>query len=284
MLWGLLVVAFLSIWQLLNGSAGTRAPTTSDGGGSGVPGLPLWNAAFIAAVALLTLGWAGWLRRRTRAFNEESSRVLELFRVADYAAAAVRFGELAAKYRYPTNLRLTSEFNQAMALLRTGNLVRALEALSELDRQRSRGGKPFRATLASQMAVIYALRAEPAASDRWIAESEKRRRETGVPSRLDGVLALARLVNGIRRDDEAAALSALDESWETIEGTLPVPELRPFRALRAFAKTRHRPKETFATDPGVVEAFAEVRPGELDWLGAEWPELREFLDTVAPRA
>jgi hypothetical protein len=58
---------------------------------------------------------------------------------------------------------------------------------------------------------------------------------------------------------------------------------RPFRALRAFATTRRRPLESVVADPGVVTAFAEVRPGELAWLGAEWPEVRAFVDAAAPR-
>ncbi len=78
-------------------------------------------------------------------------------------------------------------------------------------------------------------------------------------------------------------MRALDDAWETLEGTLPTAELRPFRALRAFATTRRRPLEAVAADPGVVAALAEVRPGELAWLGSEWPEVRAFLEATAPR-
>jgi hypothetical protein len=168
-----------------------------------------------------------------------------------------------------------------MALLRTGDLASATETLTALDRRTARGMPTLRAKIASQLAVLYALRGEPAPADRWIAETKARLKGTGNEQRIDGALVFTQLVNGIRRDDEETALESLAAAWETLEGTLPTAELRPFRVLRAFATARRRPPETLAADPSVRGAFEGVRPRELSWLGVDWPEMHAFLDDAA---
>ena len=284
-LWAVLIVAFLAVWQLLNGSTGSSGGSTPpDPAAPASSGPPIWNLVILGASVVATLGWARWLRRRTVLFNEESTSALELFAAADYTGSAARFGALAEKYRRPAAVRVTAQFNLGMSQLRTGDLARAMETLTALDRRMPRGFSSFRAKIASQMAAVYALRGEPAAADRWIAEAEARIKRTGQGQAVEGALIFSRLVNGIRRNDHQAALEALAAAWERLEGTLPVTEMRPFVALRAFATMHEKPGEPVTAEPSVRAALQGVRPGELAWLAAEWPEMRAFLDAFLDAA
>ena len=84
---------------------------------------------------------------------------------------------------------------------------------------------------------------------------------------IEGTLALARLINDIRRDEREAAVRALDANWATLESTMVATELRPFRALRAFAVAGGGIPAQNPEALGACTGFADARPGELAWLG-----------------
>jgi hypothetical protein len=55
--------------------------------------------------------------------------------------------------------------------------------------------------------------------------------------------------------------------------------MRPFRVLRAFATNGGDARAASASARAAASAaMAEAHPGELTWLGAEWPEMRTFLE------
>jgi hypothetical protein len=277
-LWLVLVLAFFMIWRFLNttapGGSGT-APATPDQPRAPEPSFPL--PAIVAGVALLGgLGWGWWLRSRVRAFNAECAEALKLFAAADYRGATARFEDLARRFPRPRQARATARFNLAMGLLRSGELERARVALAALDPTLAAGAPSLRPTAAAQLAAIYALRGDPQAADQWIAEARARAKAVGTTRAIDGAIAFARAVNDIRRDNYDQALRDLDAAWSDLEGALVAAELRPFRALRAFAAARGDLARAGAA--GVATPSADARPGELAWMGVEWPEMRAFLE------
>jgi hypothetical protein len=277
-IWVVLIVVFLAIWHFLNdGSNSATGPHASSGTDS--PLLTLMPVAFF----VVFLGYFLFMRRRATRFNAENIEALKLFAAADYAGAAARFAELTRKYRSPANLPAVAEYNEALAIMRGGALEEALARLTALDRRITRSVLGLRPLVASQLAVIHALRGEPALSDQWIVETTARLTLSGNPRVIEGTLALARLINDIRRDERAAAVRALDANWATLESTMVATELRPFRALRAFAVAGGGIPAQNPEAPGACTGFADARPGELDWLGVAWPEMQEFLGASATR-
>jgi hypothetical protein len=272
-LWALLIMMFLAIWQFLADSG--QHPVHPSPRGEPKPFDAWASVATVGVGVLVFVGWLGWMRRRVRLFNKEASEALKLFAGADYTGAAASFGRMVERYRL-ANLRMTAKFNLAVSLVRCGELGRALEMFTKLDKELRAGNGGLRPVIAAQLAVVYALRGEPAAADRWIAEAEARRAAAGFRN-VDGNVALARLVNDVRRDEPAAAVGAVDAVWTELEGAVVAAEMRPLRAVRAFAETCIRPGATPAAPLG------EARPGELAWLGVEWPEMRTFLDARPAR-
>lgn len=282
-LWVILIVAFLVIWSFFNdqsapsghGAASGRESATGTSQAWLTVALPVIFAAVL--FIFLRVSFA-----RIRRFNEEAAIALKLFSSADYAGAAERFVDLLRRYPRPANVRTTATFNLAMALLRGGDLDRALANLSALDPELARSNPPLRPTVAAQIAVVYALRGDPGASDHWIVEAESRAKKAatkgGNSQSVDGALTLARAVNAVRRDEHVAAARDLTAAWNGLEGTLVAFEMRPFRVLRAFAANGGDARAASASAHGDASAaLVDAHPGELTWLGAEWPEMRAFL-------
>ena len=272
-IWMALIVAFLTIWRFLNDGSESVGSGAGAPPGQDSPTFVLLPVAFFVIV----LGYFLFLRRRATRFNTENLEALKLFAAADYAGAAARFAALTRKYRSPANLPAIAEYNQALAIARGGALDEALARLTALDRRATRTLLGLRPLIASQLAVIHALRGEPALSDQWIVETTARLTLSGNPRVIEGTLALARLINDIRRDEREAAVRALDANWATLESTMVATELRPLRALRAFAVAGGGIPAQNPEALGACTGVADARPGELAWLGVAWPEMQEFL-------
>jgi hypothetical protein len=273
LIWVVLIVAFLTIWRFLNdgGDPGAASHHVQSGTDSSV------FVLMPAAVFVIFLSYFLFLRRRTARFNAANLEALKLFATADYAGAAARFAALTRQYRSPANLPAVAEYNEALAISRGGALEEALARLTALDRRITRTVLQLRPLVAAQIAVIHALRGEPALSDQWIIETTARLKLSNNPRAIEGTLALARLINGIRRDEREAAVRSLDADWATLEGSMVATELRPFRALRAFAVAGGGIPAQNPEALGACTGFADARPGELAWLGVAWPEMQDFL-------
>lgn len=277
-LWVVLIAAFFAIWQLLRQTSGGSAPRPRDGG-TGSDLSPL-SMASIAIGSAAVFGWSFQLRRRVRRFNTEATAALKFFAAADYVTAAERFTDLTARFRWPRNVSETAAFNLAMSLLRSGEVARALATLSALDRRLGRRATVSRANVAAQLAVVYALRGDAASAEQWVAEARKRGKSAPNSRVIDAALLAAESMNRLRRGEHAAAAGALTAGWTDLEGTLVAAELRPFRMLRALAESLDENLRSTtsggAAGRGDGAWLADLRPGELTWLGAEWPEMHAF--------
>jgi hypothetical protein len=279
-LWVILILVFLAIWQLFRNqtASSVHGPWSGDTASSWTTLTVVLPVAFMAILFVLFR----FSFSRVRRFNQEAAGAMKLFSSADYAGAADHFADLLRRYPRPANVRATASFNLAMALLRGGDFDRALANLSALDPGLARSSPALRPTVAAQIAVLFALRGDPAASDRWIVEAEARAKTAGNPRAVEGALTLARAVTAIRRDEHEAAAQDLAAAWDSLEGALVAFEMRPFRALRAFAVNGGDACAASASAPRAASAaLMDAHPGELTWLGAEWPQMRTFLEAAA---
>jgi hypothetical protein len=91
-----------------------------------------------------------------------------------------------------------------------------------------------------------------------------------------GLLAYVDAILDVREGNHEPLIRWLDERWRELDGNLTARTTRPLRVLRAFALER-----SGAAQGTVDEALAYVCParqGEFAMLGAQWSEMRAFLE------
>jgi hypothetical protein len=279
-LWVLLIVLFLAIWQVITpGTSGSMPPVTRPSDSS-----EFWRDSLVSllpalGVAGLFVGIFFFSIRRMWAFNAASASAQKALGEGDYARAVAEYEAIEKRYRWPSSLRSIGNFNLAVALMHRGDLANALERFAEVERKAPWSIAGLRASLAGQLALGYALRGELDAARRWRTESEARKQHAGDQVGLAGLQAFADAVIDTREGKCEAFLRWIDERWRELEGTLTARTTRPLRVLRAFAMAR----SGGVRDAGVVDAaLGAIRParrGEFEMLGTQWPEMHSFLET-----
>ena len=95
------------------------------------------------------------------------------------------------------------------------------------------------------------------------------------PHALGGAVAPGGGDGLARSGQHEDAARALDRDWKRLEEALAVSSMRRAWLLRAYLASGDGAR-------GSVEPWLTLarggRKGELAWLGAEWPELRAFID------
>jgi len=273
-LWIVLIVMFIAIYQF-------TAPTPHARHAAPEPRTDPWSSflyGFLPALGLIALVIL-FLRRQLLGGSKLNAK-LEPGNLAladgDLGRAADIFGGLAHEYRKQTTYAAVARLSLATALMRQGELGKAVEAAITVERAPGLlFGGDVRTMAAIHLGMLYALRGDVDAATRWCDDARRRlprgqqRTLTAALLKIAEVLVLAR---GGRRDDAARAL---DRDWHRLEEALTVTAMRKAWLLRAWCA---------AADPtrGSVEPWLTMvragRKGELAWLGAEWPELRAFLD------
>lgn len=273
LLWLVLLCMFVALYQLFSTPATpshhVAAPPGHDDG--------LWwglgGAFFVGALIFLLL------RRQLRGGAKLNAK-LEPGNLAladgDLGRAADIFAAVAREYRKQTTYAAVARLSLSTALMRQGELARATDAAIEVERAPGLlFGGDVRTMAAIHLGMLYALRGQLDAATRWCDDARRRlprgqnRTLSAALLRIAEILVLAR--SG-QRDDAARAL---DRDWHRLEEALTVASMRKAWLVRAWCA---------AADPsrGSVEPWLTMaragRKGELRWLGAEWPELRAFLD------
>ena len=128
---------------------------------------------------------------------------------------------------------------------------------------------------AIHLGLLYALRGQLDAATRW-CDDARRRLPRGQNRTLSAaLLRLAEATVLARSGQHEDAARALDRDWKRLEEALAVSSMRRAWLLRAYLASGDGAR-------GSVEPWLTLarggRKGELAWLGAEWPELRAFLD------
>jgi hypothetical protein len=238
-----------------------------------LPGLPVFVRMAGAGVAAAAVAASLALHRRKK--REQAAlreRIAAARRRLNTTEAVALLEELCRASR--DGKLIDAEVELGAVELQRGDLGRALELLSAAD-ARQQVETECGANTAYWLSLTYALRGDLGASSTWREESIRRRTQArarpAATLLLDAVLAC-------RRGDEAAAAGLIAAGWREVEQTHTAVELRPVQAVQAFALSRT------GADRAVVGRHLATartgRAGELEYLGAEWPEMAAFLHSA----
>ena len=264
-LWVLLILMFLAVYQLFS----RTPPTPAQHVGYSDSNWFAW--VLIAPFVGLLVGWVVWSRIRLSRFNRENAGGIELLNKGITAKAAEVFESLVARYRWPANLRITGRHNAAIAQIKSGQLGRAIELLAPLLKDKS--AVNLHASAGNELAVAYALSGDLAAADKALAVVEK------IPNVTAYHLIWPRVVIAARRGEFSELARTLESRWRELESQLSGEVLRRLTLLRAFALASVDGVRGPGSAEPLLERLRPAAPGEFTWLSASWPELDAFLQT-----
>jgi len=274
-LWLLLILFFVALFQLFSGPRRHPAAYSPPPGGT----TSLWGSwqlvLVVIGICVGAMVWAVRASRRATAMNGEG---LQLMARGDLEQAAALFERLAKKYRLLPVLRVAAQHNQAAVMLRRGELQRAIDMLAAIEQSGDLQGAPtVRPLAAANMATGYALVGDTEAAEQWVAEAEKRNQRQPDPRTVGGAVALARAIVQCRQGQFTEVVRRLESEWGQLKEGLTGETLRPLRLVRAFALSQAGgPREAGAVE-NVLIPLRGGRPGTLNYLASQWPELQEFL-------
>jgi tetratricopeptide (TPR) repeat protein len=271
LLWIGLIALCMVIYQLRGGSLATyhRAAPAPDPS-------PLLERLLTSMMPVLAVAAVFFfLLRRLRVspnFVRDTHVAADLLQRGELEQAAARYEDMLERYRKRGAERGFAANGAGYVAMRRGRFDEAIERYRE-----SEAGKinydAIRLVNAAQLAVLYALRGDLAAAETWLAEVRDRAKNQPIERHelLPDVLFLC------RRGQWDEAARKLDTELPLAEGALNGDQLRILRVLRLFVRTQR----SSLRDAGALEMeAASLRParsGLYAWLGAEWPEMQQFL-------
>lgn len=280
-LWALLIVMFLTIWQFL--TPAERVVSSVD---QPVPPIaetsPFWSSTVIALLPLGLVVLLAFLFLRAYRAVHHFNHAQEAGRMA---LAHRRFGEAVELFRATIPrfakqpaYRAAATLNVAEAQLKACRLDDALASCAEIERPRLLLlGSSIRTRIATLSAFVYALKGNGALAERWLTDARLRLTKNH-EDRIGqaGYLCLAEATLACRAGDHGAALRLLDERWLELRYAISADAMRTVEVVRAFAEAQAgiRAMNT------VAERLVRIEPvtkGELAFLGVEWPEMKAFL-------
>jgi hypothetical protein len=267
LLWLLLILMFVSIYQLFSGPPPSSHPHTAP------PPDHFWNS--ISALVTIGFGLLMWRLvawgRASRRFNGEDTAAQTLLARGQLAEAGAQFEAMAKRYRW-RSLRMAAEHSLAVVELRQGQIDRALDRLA------AQVKKPpgiviigdTRRTALLHLAIGYAIKGDVTAAQAWLDAFNK------MPGPLNVRTQLAITLLELRRGNFDAVAKDLESRWRELEQQLTGDGLRPLRLLRAFA-VAHLTTRDAELAPTFLQPLGAGAREELMWLGAAWPELAQFI-------
>jgi hypothetical protein len=272
-LWLLLVTTFLIIWNITvgpgSGSGHSVAmPPSAQGDGPS----SLWTT--LAPLLMIGISFAIFLQVN-RALGRSNAVGLKALADADYATAARTFQALEARYGWLPFYRAAISFNLGLARLYEGQLAESIACFSRADRSTAITAtiKPL---TAAHLALANALTGALPTAHAWLAEAERRAKKAPHPAQADAFVDFARGVLDVREGRADEFLRAFEERRSVLEGTLTVRSMRVLAALRAYATVR---SDNEVGARSALEALKPIGKSEFALLGAEWPEMRTFLQS-----
>jgi len=228
-----------------------------------------WPSALFA-VAIVPLAVRAYRTSTVQRFNRSNRAVLDAM-ATDPELAARGLAELAERFPWPRHLRRLAGYNRGLALLRSGRLDDAVDALAEVDR--AGGVIGLDAAIAGTLAYVHALRGDLPAATAWLTEAT--RRNSTAAERFPHVLASTAI--DLRAGKAREVATWLEDHWPRLEHAMTGERLRPLRALRAFALAQAGGARESGSAEHVLAALRPARYQELAYLGTAWPELDQFL-------
>lgn len=298
-LWVILIVMFLTIWQFLTPAERKPASNmneaaeatqricdacTSSSGSS-------WSTIMALAPLLIVVVLAYFFLRAYKlndTFNlaQEPGRLAMVNRRFDEAVELFRAS--VPRFAKQPAYRAMAVLNVGEALVRAGRLDEAIAAFAEVERSRILLlGSGVRTRIATHTALVYALSGEIAVAERWTADARMRIAKNK-DDRLGHAaqLCLAEAVLASRKGDHAGAVALLDARWLEMRFSLNADSFRAVEVVRTFAETQRGLRASNAAAERLIR-IEPVHKGEFAYLGVNWPEMKLFLDAhgvAAPTA
>jgi tetratricopeptide (TPR) repeat protein len=273
LLWMLLVLGFLSVYNLYN----------SDIGGSGALTQLFVNlSGFLARgwpvlAGLAFLGLVAWQLGGAARFNASLEPGFLALQAGNTGRAVQAFEIVLARYRRQLFFAALARIHLASALKHREELDRAIEILRQVERTPGMAYPSDVRLLGSiELGEIYALRGDVETAGRWLADAERRLARAENRLLAGARLRIAQVVLLVRRGEDGEAMRLIEQHRAHIESIVPLTTMRVIWLLQAFVTARGG--DTRAAGE-VFAILRQIRPHELDYLSVEWPELRMFLQT-----
>lgn len=281
LLWVMLIVMFLAIWQFL-----TPAERTAPGVHEAVAPVAetslFWSSTWMAFapfgfVALVLFLFLRAYRQNLR-FNiaQEPGRMALAHR--RFHEAVELFRKTVPQFAKQPAYRASAVLNIAESQLKAGSLEDALASCAEIERSRTLVfNSNIRARIATLTAFVFALKGDLPAAERWAADARNRIAKNH-EYRIGhaGELCLAEATIACRRGDHAEAVKLLDTRWLELRYAITADAMRIVEVVRAFAEAQGGVRASNAAGERLVRIEPVVK-GELAFLGVGWPEMQTFL-------
>lgn len=270
LLWAALVVGLLGFYNLMEGSSGGLSQV--------VVQVTSWISRawpFVSFVAIL--GLVAWQFRGAARFNVLSEPGFLALQAGNTGRAVEVFESVLARYRKQLTFAALARINLASALKQREELDRAIECLRQAERTPGMAyASDVRILCSIELGEIYTLKGDIKTAGRWLADAERRLTRANDRLLVGARLRIAQTSLLVRRGYDEEAMRLIEQHRAHIEAIVPLTTMRIVWLLQAFVTARSG--DTRAAGE-VFALLRQSRPQELDYLGAEWPELRMFLRT-----
>lgn len=206
-----------------------------------------------------------------QAVEDNQSAVL-LLNAGDVDEAAEVFEKLTETERH-TRAHPVYVFNRAVAYMLQGRLKRAFSLFNAVKHSRHfhfGAGRGYLPLMYIEMASCLALMGHLDDAREHLRNASK-----GLQGNDLARLAFPETVIELRAGRPAAAIQRLSQKWRATQDMLRVPTMRALRLLLAYSYQLDGAEPAHVRR--LLDAIDDPRPGEFDWVAADWPELREFI-------
>ena len=239
------------------------------------------ETSLIAVVAVFAIELWVWVIWRARTMNPvwiEVNNTAALLNSGQVAEAARVLDDLCHRAQSWPEVHALAVHNRAVGYLRQGQTARALSLFGaalnsgcfQNERHPLHQAYPL---LLGHLALCYAIQGNLEAAEQWQMLAHEH-----LPPEKSGMLLVTDVLIGVRRDRYAVMVKDAEAAWLGAEGYLLPASMRGLRLLCAFALAYLNAGGAHTEQiRQYTEGAKPCRPGEFDYLAAQWPEFRTFL-------
>jgi hypothetical protein len=281
LLWVIMMVTFLIVWNLLDVSSDKSTTPSSSASHSWTSSLALLlPMAFLAVLYL----WFRRLTGRPHDFNRLQTPGFIALAEGRWTEAVSLLRATLGSFAKKSVYRSVAERNVGHAAMYAGMLDEAIASFSIAERGASSLAAPdVRALAAVDLAQAYALAGDVPTAQRW-ADCARTRLAKAMGSRLTlaSYLCIAEALIALRAGRPAQALGLLEDNRLKLRYALTANTMRMAEVIAAFALAAAGLSATAGLrDQADVAArlarISPVLPQEFAYLGVRWPEFLAFL-------
>lgn len=236
--------------------------------------LNLFSPSFILVGVLAIVVMISRIRIEDSRAVEANQQAIALLNEGHLEEASRAFSELAQTYQKASGHAIYV-FNTGVAYMLQGKLRRAFAIFNGVlySRRFAYGAH------GNHEALLLAEMASCAALLGWIEDARKYRERAVRRLKGDEVtrVAVVDAIIALRRGEPRSALEVIRRNGPTAEHVLRQPSIRALMLMRAFALEQLR---AYDEADEAIRTLLPIRRNEFDWLGAEWPEMRDFLSRI----